>query len=81
MLGQQRLRYMYRCLSNINNNNHVPAGQLGYGDSENRGHDARDMGDALLYIDLGLGFVIDTMSLGGQFSCVLSTNHSVKLGP
>ena len=30
------------------------------------------------YIDLGNEFIIDTMSLGAEHSCALSTNHTVK---
>ena len=36
------------------------------------------MGDALAYIDLGADFVIDTISLGGQFSCALANSRAIK---
>ena len=53
-------------------------GQLGYGDTENRGDDVNEMGDNLEYIDLGNEFIIDTMALGAEHSCALSTDHTVK---
>ena len=53
-------------------------GQLGYGDTDNRGCRPGEMGANLTYVDLGDGFVVESVSLGEGHSCALSTNCSVK---
>ena len=37
-------------------------GQLGYGDTQNRGDDADEMGDNLDYVDLGSGFNVSALA-------------------
>eukprot|EP01083_Nonionella_stella_P167173 561146_1 len=39
-------------------------GQLGLGDSNNRGNEANEMGDALLEVDLGSGFDVAHITAG-----------------
>eukprot|EP01083_Nonionella_stella_P167172 561142_1 len=53
-------------------------GQLGYGDKNNRGDDANEMGDALLEVDLGSGFNVAHIATGYAHTCALSTNNTVK---
>lgn len=51
-------------------------GQLGYGDTPNRGDNANEMGDYLPFVNVG----IDAISIHnyGDSICVLTTNFSVK---
>eukprot|EP01083_Nonionella_stella_P111155 325910_1 len=52
-------------------------GQLGLGDTENRGDDANEMGDYLPEVDLGTGF--DVIQIVGYYStCALSGSGLVK---
>ena len=53
-------------------------GRLGTGDTDDRGDDPLEMGDALLPIDLGVGLGAVAVSAGGEHTCVLLTNSSVK---
>ncbi len=53
-------------------------GQLGYGDTTNRGDAANQMGQYLLDIDLGAGFVPKLIVAGGQHNCALSTSDGLK---
>eukprot|EP01083_Nonionella_stella_P214090 771629_1 len=53
-------------------------GQLGLGDTNNRGDDANEMGDALLEVDLGSGFDVAHITAGGGRTCALSTTNAVK---
>eukprot|EP01083_Nonionella_stella_P174618 605862_1 len=53
-------------------------GQLGYGDTNNRGDEPSEMGDNLLEIDLGSTFVPLQIVEGLAHTCALSTNHTVK---
>ena len=53
-------------------------GQLGYGDSNNRGDEPGEMGDNLPDVDLGDDFVVDIVSLGYYHSCALSITHAIK---
>jgi len=53
-------------------------GQCGYGDTETRGDDPNELGLNLLDVDLGEGFVVDSVSLGFVHTCALSTNHTAK---
>eukprot|EP01083_Nonionella_stella_P301925 1038645_1 len=51
-------------------------GQLGYGDKNNRGDDANEMGDALLEVDLGSGFNVAHIATGYAHTCALSTKNT-----
>ena len=57
-------------------------GQLGYGDTTNRGTDVGHMGDALAELDLGTGFSVSATALpsgyGGSHSCLISDDLDVK---
>eukprot|EP00484_Ammonia_sp_Unknown_P008540 CAMPEP_0197073906 /NCGR_PEP_ID=MMETSP1384-20130603/210841_1 /TAXON_ID=29189 /ORGANISM="Ammonia sp." /LENGTH=682 /DNA_ID=CAMNT_0042512747 /DNA_START=966 /DNA_END=3013 /DNA_ORIENTATION=- len=53
-------------------------GQLGYGDNKTRGGTVDTMGDFLLPLDLGDGFVAQQVVCGGYHTCALSVLHSVK---
>jgi len=53
-------------------------GQLGYGDTENRGDEPGEMGDSLPVLDLGADFVVETLSIGYISSCAQSTEGIIK---
>ena len=53
-------------------------GQLGQGDTNNRGDADGEMGDNLKIIDLGSDFFVDQISCGAFYTCALSTNHRIK---
>eukprot|EP01083_Nonionella_stella_P262744 893150_1 len=53
-------------------------GQLGYGDTNNRGDEANEMGDILLEIDLGTNFIPMKIVAGKYHTCALSTANKVK---
>ena len=53
-------------------------GQLGQGDTNNRGDEPGEMGNNLSIIDLGSDFEVEQVSCGGYHTCVLSTNHEIK---
>eukprot|EP01083_Nonionella_stella_P113926 336334_1 len=53
-------------------------GQLGYGDTNNRGDEANEMSDSLLEIDLGTSFIPMQIVTGYDHTCALSTAHKVK---
>ncbi len=53
-------------------------GELGLGDTQNRGDDAAEMGDALPFVDLGDGRQIRQLSVGTFFACALLDNDRVK---
>eukprot|EP01083_Nonionella_stella_P056620 148974_1 len=53
-------------------------GQLGYGDTNNRGDGANEMGDSLLEIDLGSNFTAMQIVGGWRYTCALSTENKVK---
>ncbi len=53
-------------------------GQLGYGDRNLRGNKAKEMGDALPFVDLGAGRTVTQLALGNFYSCALLDNASVK---
>ena len=48
-------------------------GQLGYGDSNNRGDEANEMGDYLPEVQLPTGFTIDEIFVAGTNTLVRST--------
>jgi alpha-tubulin suppressor-like RCC1 family protein len=52
-------------------------GQLGLGDSEHRGDDSAEMGDALPHVDLG-GAEVVRMAVGGWHTCALLSGGDVK---
>eukprot|EP01083_Nonionella_stella_P146484 460797_1 len=53
-------------------------GQLGYGDSDSRGDDLGEMGNALPVVDLGNSFTPARIIAGNDHTCVLSTSNEVK---
>eukprot|EP01083_Nonionella_stella_P151011 482043_1 len=56
-------------------------GQLGYGDLYNRGnglYGGTNMGDTLLEIDLGSGFIPIEITAGSSHTCALSTTNTIK---
>eukprot|EP01083_Nonionella_stella_P145549 456305_1 len=53
-------------------------GQLGYGDTNDRGDEANEMGDDLLEIDLGTNFIPMQIATGSYHTCALSTANKVK---
>eukprot|EP01083_Nonionella_stella_P236860 831457_1 len=53
-------------------------GELGYGDTTNRGGGANDMGDNLLEIDLETNFIPMQIVAGRYHTCALSTANKVK---
>eukprot|EP01083_Nonionella_stella_P049024 130763_1 len=53
-------------------------GGLGYGDSNNRGDEAGEMGDSLNTIDLGTNFIATQISVGGEHTCALSESNAMK---
>lgn len=54
------------------------SGQLGTGDSENRGDAIGEVGDALVPINLGTGRKAKSIHLGEGFACALLDDTSVK---
>eukprot|EP01083_Nonionella_stella_P086007 238685_1 len=53
-------------------------GQLGYGDTNNRGDGANEMSDSLLEIDFGTNFIPMQISAGLEHTCALSTANKAK---
>eukprot|EP01083_Nonionella_stella_P279496 950765_1 len=53
-------------------------GQLGLGDTNNRGDEANQMGDTLLEINLGTNFIPMQIATGAFHTCALSTANKVK---
>lgn len=53
-------------------------GQLGLGDTVDRGDDPNEMGDNLPYVDLGTGLVPKAITASGDHTCVLFTNSKLK---
>ncbi|AKF85338.1 hypothetical protein MFUL124B02_11390 [Myxococcus fulvus 124B02] len=53
-------------------------GQLGLGDMKNRGTQAREMGDALLAVDLGAGRTAKSVTADRSFTCAVLDDDSVK---
>lgn len=54
------------------------AGQLGYGDTNNRGDADGEMGEALPYVELGTNAKAKQLALGDEHSCVLLEDNAVK---
>ncbi|MCC7440257.1 MAG: hypothetical protein IT285_01405 [Bdellovibrionales bacterium] len=53
-------------------------GQLGLGDTNNRGDNAGEMGDSLPYVDLGTGRTAKKVYVGAFNACALLDNDQVK---
>ena len=53
-------------------------GRLGLGDTHNRGNASDQMGNALSEVSLGQDFQVTDISLGHDFTCVLSLVGTVK---
>ncbi len=53
-------------------------GQLGLGDTERRGDEPGEMGDNLPDVDLGTDKTATAISAGGDFTCVILNDGSVK---
>merc|ERR1712014_430620 len=53
-------------------------GQLGYGDTSNRGDDSGEMGDSLAAIDLGTGRSAKALAHGYTHTCAILDNDEVK---
>ncbi len=53
-------------------------GQLGYGDTNNRGDGPNEMGDYLPVVDLGSSFVVQNIALGYYHTCALSIGGEIK---
>jgi len=53
-------------------------GQLGLGDTDNRGDDPGEIGDDLPAVDLGTGRTAVAISVGADHTCVLLDDESVK---
>ena len=54
------------------------SGQLGLGDTSNRGRAANEMGDNLPEVDLGTGRIAKHVTAGGQHTCAILDDDSVK---
>jgi alpha-tubulin suppressor-like RCC1 family protein len=54
------------------------SGQLGLGDTNNRGDNPNEMGDALPSVVLGIGLTTSLVSVGGDHACALVNNGQVK---
>jgi alpha-tubulin suppressor-like RCC1 family protein len=54
------------------------SGQLGLGDTEQRGDEPGEMGDALPEVQLGLGRTAQEIDAGGAFACALLDDANVK---
>lgn len=54
------------------------SGALGYGDTDSRGDEPGEMGDALPYVDLGTGRTALQISTNSSHTCALLDNSQVK---
>merc|ERR1719412_1957341 len=52
-------------------------GQLGYGDTNNRGDESGEMGDNLQLVQLPTGFVVEQLAFLAYATCVVSTDDVV----
>lgn len=57
---------------------HNRYGQLGYGDTNNRGDDVNEMGDKLLFVDVGKKSVIKNVIVGQLHTCALFTDDTTR---
>jgi cysteine-rich repeat protein len=53
-------------------------GQLGQGDTTNRGSSAGQMGDALYPVSLGTGRTVKAVAVGGYHTCAILDNDTLK---
>lgn len=53
-------------------------GQLGLGDTQNRGDQPGEMGDSLPFVDLGVGRTAKSVAAGHEFTCAWLDNDQVK---
>jgi alpha-tubulin suppressor-like RCC1 family protein len=53
-------------------------GQLGQGDTINRGDQANEMGDNLPFVDLGTDVSVSALALSGEHACALLSGGGVK---
>ena len=53
-------------------------GQLGLGDTNHRGDNAREMGDNLVVVDLGTGLTAKQITAGQRHTCALLSHHKLK---
>ncbi|RYE87789.1 MAG: hypothetical protein EOO75_14045, partial [Myxococcales bacterium] len=53
-------------------------GQLGLGDTQNRGDQAVEMGDALPFVELGAGLTAQAIVAGSGHTCALLNDQTVK---
>merc|ERR1711988_2084577 len=53
-------------------------GQLGYGDTDNRGDGSSEMGDFLPAVDLGTGRSAKFLAAGGFHTCAILDTNDVK---
>ena len=53
-------------------------GQLGYGDTVQRGDGPGEMGDALPFVDLGTGRTVKKLSCGVNYNCAILDNDKLK---
>lgn len=54
------------------------AGQLGLGDTDDRGNNAGEMGDSLPTVNLGSGRSVKKLALGANHGCALLDNDTLK---
>ena len=54
------------------------SGQLGYGDTRNRGDDINEMGDELLAVNLGTNLTAKSLALGVNHLCVILNTNQLK---
>lgn len=57
---------------------HLSPGQLGLGDTSNRGLSAADMGEGLAFVDLGEGRTATHISCGQHNTCAVLDNGDLK---
>lgn len=81
-IAEVRIGYLHMCavgedgtLKCWGNNN---SGQLGLGDTQARGNDPGEMGDALPFVDLGAGAKVIDVTLGRTHTCALLAGGTVK---
>ena len=53
-------------------------GQLGYGDTINRGDQANEMGDYLPFVDVGTGVNLERIESGNEINCILTDMGALK---
>ncbi|MCA9676404.1 MAG: tandem-95 repeat protein, partial [Myxococcales bacterium] len=53
-------------------------GNLGVGDTNSRGNEPNEMGTNLPYVDLGTGRTVVTLAAGGEHTCALLDDSTVK---